>query len=60
MGRLSSSGIAGTPNYTARESRSHNTSYRATRDGWVYVYVRGGDTGAGLTYPSPSTELAIR
>ena len=60
MGSLISAGVVGTPNYTARVSRSHNTSYTANQDGWVYIYSRGGDTTAGhntsvivnnVTYP---------
>lgn len=48
MGKLESGSAIGVPDYTKRESRTRNTTYTASKDGWVYVYTRGGDTSGGL------------
>lgn len=48
MGILTSGQSIGVPDYTKRESRTKGTTYTATRDGWVYVYTRGGDSESGL------------
>lgn len=36
------------PDYANRLTRNHNANYTADQDGWIYIYSRGGDTGAGL------------
>lgn len=42
MGILTPGQAIGVPDYTKRESRTKGTTYTATKDGWVYVYTRGG------------------
>lgn len=49
MGKLEHGGSIGVPDYTKRESRTKGTNYTASKDGWVYIYTRGGDTTGGLT-----------
>lgn len=48
MGILTQGQAIGVPDYTKRESRTKGTTHTATKDGWVYVYTRGGDSANGL------------